>query len=207
MPNVCECEPRQQACRNRRRTKHFEVFSLQSGSPAPSNTEAISYHAGELLPLLEARGSGEEGRGGCPARISSTENKPSHAHKSDLCQRDPDRSPLFRKMHSVRQPNGNVLPIARLPVCPGDLLCTSSMHHHLERVVVDEGWLPDEHLVEQNSQGPPVYPLPVALVEEHLRGDILRSTAESVRLESHNLRVSLFKVGFDDGRRSGTAKD
>ncbi len=61
------------------------------------------------------------------------------------------------------------------------------MFLYLERVVVHKGGLPDEHLVQQDSQGPPVHALPVPLVEEHLRGDVLGRAAESVGLEGDNL--------------------
>lgn len=58
---------------------------------------------------------------------------------------------------------------------------------YLERVVVDEGRLSDEHLVQQDSQGPPVDTLAVPFVEEDLRGDILGCAAEGVGLEGHHL--------------------
>lgn len=58
---------------------------------------------------------------------------------------------------------------------------------YLERVVVDEGRLSDEHLVQQDPQRPPVYTLPVTLVEEDLRGDVLGRAAEGVGLEGHHL--------------------
>jgi len=48
------------------------------------------------------------------------------------------------------------------------------------RLVIAERWLSDNHLINKDSQGPPVDRLAVTLVEQHLGGDILGSAAKRV---------------------------
>mmetsp|Transcript_36225 Transcript_36225/g.111497 ORF Transcript_36225/g.111497 Transcript_36225/m.111497 type:complete len:369 (-) Transcript_36225:59-1165(-) len=48
-------------------------------------------------------------------------------------------------------------------------------------VLVAEGRLAADHLVDEDAQGPPVHGLAVALVQQHLGRDVLRRAAERVR--------------------------
>jgi len=54
-------------------------------------------------------------------------------------------------------------------------------------IVVDKGGLSGEHLVDEDSQRPPVDSLSVALVEEYLGGNVFGGSAQSVRLEGDAL--------------------
>ena len=54
-------------------------------------------------------------------------------------------------------------------------------------IVVDEGRLAGEHLVNKDPEGPPVNSLPVPLVEENLRRNVFGGPAEGVRLEGNAL--------------------
>lgn len=67
------------------------------------------------------------------------------------------------------------------------------------RVVINKRRLAGEHLIVKDPKRPPVDPLVVALVEEHLGRDVLGGTAERVGLELHLLReakVGDFEVTF-----------
>ena len=55
-------------------------------------------------------------------------------------------------------------------------------------VFVLEGWEASQHLVDQDSKSPPVYWLAMALIQENLRSDVLRSTTNRVCPFSHYLR-------------------
>lgn len=66
-------------------------------------------------------------------------------------------------------------------------------------VVVGEGVDAGEHLVEEDAEGPPVDGLPVALVQQHLGGEVLRGPAQRVRARLHVLRkaeVRQLQVSF-----------
>mmetsp|Transcript_102295 Transcript_102295/g.292819 ORF Transcript_102295/g.292819 Transcript_102295/m.292819 type:complete len:284 (+) Transcript_102295:3646-4497(+) len=65
------------------------------------------------------------------------------------------------------------------------------------RVLIHKRRLARQHLIGQNTKSPPVHALTVALVQEHLRRNVLRGAAQGVRFERHHLgeaEVRDFKV-------------
>jgi len=53
---------------------------------------------------------------------------------------------------------------------------------HLVLIGVVEGRDPDNHLVDQDSEGPPIKSFVVSRADDHFRGEVLGRTAEGVRL-------------------------
>lgn len=58
-------------------------------------------------------------------------------------------------------------------------LCVDDLPVYVHGVLVLEGREPREHLVHQYAQRPPVHRLPVALVQQYLRRNVLRGPTDS----------------------------
>mmetsp|Transcript_82673 Transcript_82673/g.256767 ORF Transcript_82673/g.256767 Transcript_82673/m.256767 type:complete len:219 (+) Transcript_82673:148-804(+) len=59
---------------------------------------------------------------------------------------------------------------------------------NLHRILVNKRGVSHNHLVDEDAEGPPVYGLPVALVEQDLWGNVLGRAAEGVRPMVDDLR-------------------
>ncbi len=58
-----------------------------------------------------------------------------------------------------------------------DLRLLNLQQHHVPGLIVERCHA-YQHLIDQDAQSPPVYWFPVSLTRDHLRGDVLRSSAE-----------------------------
>lgn len=64
-------------------------------------------------------------------------------------------------------------------------------------VLVIEGWDADDHLIDEDAEGPPVQGMVMAGTKNHLRRQVLRCAAEGVRL----LPLRIFDLGEAEVRK------
>ena len=56
------------------------------------------------------------------------------------------------------------------------------------RIIITERIYTDEHFVDENAQAPPIHRFSVTLLQENLRSEVLRRSAQGVCLAVYELR-------------------